>query len=116
MTARAAVAGMLILGALAFDTTAASAAPPDRGLPSAPAGATTTASRADCASYAYVTGDWVRIRINPDGDRIGWAFRSDSISWPDLYSGNWAHITDHTQNVTGWISRDWIDYYQPTCW
>jgi hypothetical protein len=115
LTVRAAVTGILVFGALAVDPAAASAMPADRRLAPASTGATTMASRANCASYAYVTGDWVRIRTTPGGDRIAWAFRNDSISWPDAHSGGWAHITDYTQNATGWISQDWIDYYQPTC-
>lgn len=123
-TSPAAVRRVLI-GAFIGATLAAGAslatASPAAATPIAPAPAAHTAlannaAARDCPpNRAYITGDYVRIRATPGGDRISWAFRSDSISWPDQYSGGWAHIHDFSQNVTGWVSTSYIDYYQPTC-
>lgn len=73
----------------------------------------------DCTTYAYVTGDWVRIRATPGGEPVlGYAMKWDRLSWPTWptdYSGNWIRAKDLRTGVYGWISQDWIDWYQPTC-
>lgn len=79
--------------------------------------AVTSAGR--CTTYAFSTGDWVRIRATPGGEPIlGYSMRFDHYSdaiWPRDYSGNWMKATNLRTGVHGWVSLDWVDWYQPTC-
>ena len=70
-------------------------------------------------SYPYSSGDWVRIRATPGGEPVlGYSMRWDRYSWPNWdtdYSGNWVRVKNLRTGVTGWVSLDWVDWYQPTC-
>ena len=51
--------------------------------------------------------------VQPAG-RIRRDHYSDAL-WPRDYSGNWMLATNLRTGVRGWVSLDWVDWYQPTC-
>lgn len=79
-----------------------------------------TASTKDCTGYPFSTGDWVNIRATPGGLPIlGQSMRFDHYSWPkwpnDYKDDAWMLTTNLRTGVRGWVSLQFVDWYQPTC-
>lgn len=122
------VAGVLAIAATALlgagsANAQVSMSQPGSQIQSAPAQiqkvAAKAAEAADCSGYPYSTGDYVRIRATPGGQPVlGYSMRWDHYSWavwPRDYSGNWMLATNLRTGVRGWVSLDFVDWYQPTC-
>lgn len=70
-------------------------------------------------NFWYISGNGVRIRKSPGGTALGAANAWERVT-PGSVSGSWTYVTFYNRPAgslrAGWVSSQYVDYYQPTCW
>jgi hypothetical protein len=80
---------------------------------------TTAATAKSCENFWYISGNGVRIRKSPGGTALGAANSWERVT-PGSVSGSWTYVTFYNRAPgtlrAGWVSSQFVSYYQPTCW